>query len=142
MENKRRISTPKGLENDMHQRCRHTSQRRAGAGRKYILETEKFKLWPHPSEGGWGGDMYLEHGQTLTATLLVWIVTARRLQKLWNLLRIDSSAFSCNFSHERRAPVLRSLFILSSLSSITTKIRTLIRPRGGQGIQAWTLRTH
>ena len=27
------------------------------------------------------------------------------------------------------------------LSSSTTKIRTLVRPRGGQGIQAWTLRT-
>ena len=36
---------------------------------------------------------------------------------------------------------LRSLLLLSSLSSNITKIRTLVRPRGGQGIQAWTLRT-
>ena len=42
---------------------------------------------------------------------------------------------------ELQHSALRSLLLLSSLSSNTTKIRTLIRPRGGQGIQAWTLRT-
>ena len=56
-------------------------------------------------------------------------------------LRIHSYAFLCNFSHERRAPALCSLLLLSSLSCNTTKIRTLVRLRGGQGIQAWTLRT-
>ena len=42
---------------------------------------------------------------------------------------------------ELQHSALRSLLLLSSLSCNTTKIRTLVRPRGGQGIQAWTLRT-
>ena len=37
---------------------------------------------------------------------------------------------------------LRSLLRVSSLSFNTTKIRKLIRPRGGEGIRARTLRTH
>ena len=36
---------------------------------------------------------------------------------------------------------LRRLVLLSSLSSNKTKITTLLRPRGGQGIRARTLRT-
>ena len=53
------------------------------------------------------------------------------------------SAFLCNFSHERKAPALRFLLLLSSLSSNTTKIRTLVRPRGGSRLglyeqAAWT----
>ena len=61
-------------------------------------------------------------------------------------LRILSQALSCNFWHAlgRRVRALRSLLrlSLSSLSSNTTTIKKLIRPRGGQGIRAWALRTY
>ena len=43
---------------------------------------------------------------------------------------------------ELQHSALRSLLLLSSLSCNTAKIRTLVRPQSGQGIQAWTLRTH
>ena len=71
--------------------------------------------------------------------VLVWI-TARRLQMLQRVA-YTFVGILCNLSHERRAPALRSLILLSSLSSNTTNTRTLARPRGGQDIQAWTLRT-
>ena len=44
------------------------------------------------------------------------------------------------FEHSAlRSPLRLSL---SPLSSNTTTIEKLIRPRGGQGIRAWNLRTH
>ena len=41
-----------------------------------------------------------------------------------------------------RGELQHSALCSFSLSYNTTKKRTLVRPRGGQGIQAWTLRTH
>ena len=40
-----------------------------------------------------------------------------------------------------RSPLSAPLLSLSSLSSNATTINKLIRPRGGPGIRAWTLRT-
>ena len=81
--------------------------------------------------------------------VLVWISLDRHSSdgyKSCRGLRIPSQALLCNLTCFRRRVLVRALrsplrFSLSSLSSNTATINKLIRPRGGQGIQAWTLRT-
>ena len=79
--------------------------------------------------------------------VLVWIVTAATVTKVVEgcvYLRKRYYAFFGMLSGgEFELFALRFLlrFCLSSLSSNTTTINQLIRPRGGQGVRDWTLRT-
>ena len=75
--------------------------------------------------------------------VLVWIVIAATVTKVVEgclyLRRRYYAIFGMLSGGEFEHSVLRSP--LSALSSNTTTINKLIRPRGGQGIRAWTLRT-
>ena len=74
--------------------------------------------------------------------VFVWIVTAATVAKVVEgcvyLRRRYYAILSC-FGRRVRALHSAPLLSLSSLSSNTMTINNLIRPRGGQGIQAWTL---
>ena len=83
MENKMRISTRKGSKTTGTRGVATHPSGGRGQGENTSLKQENSSCGHIPVKGEGGGYMFLEHGQTLTATLLVWIVTARRLQKMW-----------------------------------------------------------
>ena len=101
----------------------------------------------HPSNGlSWDcGDLPWQGiDRRRERSLLVWIVIAATVTKVVEgcaYLRMRFYAiFGMLSGEEFEHSVLRSP--LSSLSSNTTTTNKLIRPRGGQGIRAWTLQTH